>query len=74
MLICGESDFNLPAYRQYGATSSWNQTMSENNVFWMHLNNKKMQLLCKKLQVCKYNLYNTSEYGNVKPGELILAK
>lgn len=50
MLICGESDFHLPAYRQHGAVTVKlleSKYIKKNNVLWVYLNNNEMQQLCK---------------------------
>lgn len=49
MLICGESDFHLAAYRLHGAVTVklLESKYMKKNVLWMCLNNNKMQLLCK---------------------------
>lgn len=50
MIICGESDFHLPAYGQHGAVIVKlleSKYMKKNYVLWMYLNNSKMQLSCK---------------------------
>lgn len=75
MLICGEFDFHLPAYRWHSAVtvklleSKYMKKQHALDVFKQQQNVTIMQIS----QVCKYDLYDTSKHGNTESRELILA-
>lgn len=76
MIICGESDFHLPAYGQHGAvivklleSKYMKKKLCALDVFKQQQNATIMQIS----QVCKHDLYDTSKRGNTKSRELILA-